>query len=118
MGDHGLSLTLSQKFRIGLARAALRDPALLVIEEPSEPLDADTKALVDDTLDRLCPGRTVVFLPEPNSTLRRCDTVLVLHQGKVAAHGEHRELIQTSDLYRHVQYVRFNEFRQATPVGS
>ena len=118
VGDHGLSLTLSQKFRIGLARAALRDPALLVIEEPDEPLDADTKALVDDTLDRLCPGRTVLFLPGRNSTLRRADSVLVLHEGKVAAFGEHRELVQTSDLYRHVQYERFNEFRRTSSVAS
>ena len=58
-----IPLKLGEQFRIALARALLRDPAILVIEEPATPLDEDTKGLIDDTLQRVLPGRTVIFLP-------------------------------------------------------
>src|SRR5262249_27777702 len=73
IGEMGHALTSSERFRIALARAILRDPALLVIEEPVTPLDDDTKSLLDDTLARLLPGRTAIFLPHRLSTIRTCD---------------------------------------------
>jgi ABC-type bacteriocin/lantibiotic exporter with double-glycine peptidase domain len=97
-------------FRIALARAILREPALLVIEEPATPLDEDTKGIIDDTLQRVLPGRTVIFLPHRLSTIRNCDQVFLLYEGKIEASGEHRELLNTSELYRHLQYMEFNEF--------
>src|SRR5207247_890592 len=60
IGDLGHPLKLGEMFRIALARALLRDPAILVIEETTTPLDEDTKALIDDTLQRVLPGRTVI----------------------------------------------------------
>jgi ATP-binding cassette subfamily B protein len=97
-------------FRLALARAILRDPAILVIEEPFEPLDEDTKGMIDDTLQRILPGRTVIFLPHRLSTIRACDQIFLLYQGKIDASGEHRELLNSSDLYRHLQYMEFNEY--------
>src|SRR5213078_2808583 len=73
IGELGHPLTLSQQFLIALARAILRDPALIIIEEPETPLDEDTKALLDDTLARVLPGRTAIFLPHRISTIRSCD---------------------------------------------
>jgi ATP-binding cassette subfamily B protein len=110
IGDQGHALNLGAQFRIALARAALRDPALLIIEEPTAPLDEDTKAMLDDTYARLLPGRTVIFLPHRLSTIKSCDQVLLLHEGKIEAAGDHRELLAGSDLYRHLQYLEFNEF--------
>lgn len=112
-------LDAGQCFRLGLARALARDPALLIIEEPDERLDADTKSLLKDTYDRLSQDRTVIFLPGRLSTVRRADRVVLLHQGRVAAMGPHEELVQTHPLYRHWEYIRFNEFRgEALPVYS
>src|SRR5437764_1458419 len=74
IGELGHSLTVSEQYRIALARAALRDPALLIIEEPEADLDEDTKNLLDDTMARLLPGRTAIFLPHRISTLRSCQT--------------------------------------------
>jgi ATP-binding cassette, subfamily B, bacterial len=110
IGEMGHPLKLGEKFRIALARAILREPSLYIIEEPSVPQDDDTKALIDDTFNRILPGRTVIFLPHRLSTIRRCDRVFLLYQGEIEASGEHRELLANNELYRHLQYLEFNEF--------
>lgn len=110
IGEMGHYLDGSQQFRIALARAVLRDPAILVIEEPPVPMPEEAKDLVDDTYSRLLTGRTVVFLPHRLSTIRRCDRIFLLNQGKIEAAGDHRELLASSELYRHLQYMEFNEF--------
>ena len=112
LGDHGESLTPGQAFRLGLARAALRNPAVLIIEEPHVFLDDDTKAMIDDAYQRLAQNRTLIFLPARLSTVKRCDQVVLLHEGKVAAIGSHSQLRKDSDLYRHWDYICFNSFRQ------
>jgi ATP-binding cassette subfamily B protein len=110
IGEMGHSLRSSEQFRIALARAILRDPALLIIEEPTIALDDDTKSLLDDTYARVLPGRTTIFLPHRLSTIRACDRVFLLYNGKIEAAGDHRELLTQNELYRHLQYLEFNEF--------
>ena len=114
VGELGHTLRISEQFRIALARAILRDPAILIVEEPLAPLDDDAKALLDDTFARILPGRTVIFLPHRSSTIRSCDQVFLLHKGHVEAAGEHRELLAKNQLYRHLQYIEFNEFAEQT----
>src|SRR5262249_15564392 len=110
IGDQGESLSIGQEFRIALARAILRDPTIVIIEEPTVHLDEDTKNLLDDTLARFCPGRTVIFLPHRLSTIRACDSIVILYDGKIATTGNHRDLTLASELYRHLQYTEFNVF--------
>src|SRR5262249_36037311 len=112
IGELGHGLTVGEQFRIGLARAILRDPALMIIEEPTTALDDDTKTLVDDTYTRFLPGRTVVFLAHRLSTIRSCDCVFLLDEGKIVAAAPHRDLLNQSDLYRHLQYLEFNVFTE------
>ena len=112
LGEHGEQLDTGQGFRLGLARAMLRNPALMIISEPEEPLDDDTKSMLEDTYNRICADRTVLFLPTRLSTLRRCDQVVLLHHGKIEAIGTHAELKKSSPLYRHWDYMQFNEFRR------
>ncbi|HEX4613574.1 MAG TPA: hypothetical protein VH092_35660, partial [Urbifossiella sp.] len=103
-GD-GIGLTPGQQFRIALARALLRDPNILVLEEPDGPVDEDTLALLDDTLERIGPGRTVFFLAHRLSTLRSVHRVFLLRGGRIAAAGSHRDLWQTNDQYRRLQVL-------------
>jgi ABC-type transport system involved in Fe-S cluster assembly fused permease/ATPase subunit len=111
IGEMGHPLKASEQFRIALARAILRDPALLIIEEPpAGALDEDTKALLDDSFTRLLPGRTTVFLPHRIATLNQCDQVILLHKGRIEGAGTHRELLDKSELYRHLHYLEFNMF--------
>jgi len=105
IGNLGLSLKPGQRFRIALARALLRDPAILVIEEPTGPIDEDTLALLDDTLERIRHGRTIIFLANRVSTLRSVDRVFVLQDGRLEASGQHKELWHSNGLYRRLQLV-------------
>ena len=110
IGPLGEYLTPDQQYRIGLARAALHDPSIVIIEEPHAPMDDEIKPLLDDTLARLSTGRTVIILPHRLSTIRSCDQVLVLQNGRLDASGPPREVRTSSKLYRHLQYMEFNQF--------
>jgi ATP-binding cassette subfamily B protein len=112
IGELGHSLTTSEQFRIALARAILRDPALLIIEEPETAFDEDTKSLLDDTWSRVLPGRTAIFIPHRISTIRSCDALFLLHKGRVVATGVHKELLSQNPLYRHLHYLEFNEIAE------
>lgn len=112
LGEHGEQLDVGQGFRLGLARAILRNPALMVVEEPGEALDNDTKTMLDDTYSRMTKGRTTIFLPTRLSTVRRTDMVVLLQKGKVAAIGSHAEVVKSSEAYRHWEYLRYNAFRK------
>jgi ABC-type multidrug transport system fused ATPase/permease subunit len=111
LGEHGVQLDAGQRFRLSLARAAVREPAIMIIEEPAAAMDAATKSMLDDAYQRLSANRTMIFLPTRLSTVKRCSRVIVIHEGKVAADGTHEQLLHRSDLYRHWEYVRFNPFR-------
>ena len=112
IGEHGEQLDAGQAFRLGLARAMLRKPALLIIEEPpSSLLDDETKQLIDDAYLRIAPGRTVIYIPSRLTTIRRCDPLVFIHKGKLEAVGPRSRMIQHSPLYQHWEYLNFNEFR-------
>lgn len=111
LGEHGVALDRGQIFRLSLARAIVRQPALLVIEEPNIALDAATKAMLDDAYQRISGNRTVIFLPTRLSTVKKCARIVLIHEGRVAVDGVHEQLVRTSDLYRHWEYIHFNPFR-------
>jgi ATP-binding cassette, subfamily B, bacterial len=105
IGPAGYSLTPGERFRVALARALLRDPSILIIEEPVGPIDEDTLALLDDTLVRVSAGRTIIFLAQRLSTLRKVDRVFLLKNGHLEASGSHSDLWQNNDQYRRLQIM-------------
>ena len=117
LGEHGEQLTAGQAFLLGLARAVIRNPAVIIVEEPTEPLDQATKDFLDDTYQRLTSQRTVLFIPTRLSTVRRCDRVVVIDGGQVESMGPQAELVKTCELYRHWEYVTFNAFRRNGEKG-
>lgn len=100
IGGSGHSLRPGERFRIALARAVLRDPAVLVIEEPSEPFDPDSAALIDDAITRLQPGRTIIVLARRSSTVRKADVVIVIQDGKIAGNAEHDTAASASQMHK------------------
>lgn len=118
LGEHGTALDPGQMFRLNLARAVVRQPALMIIEEPPLPLDSETKALLDDAYQRVSSNRTVIFLPFRLSTVKRCSRVVLIHEGRVAVDGVHEQLVRSSELYKHWEYVRFNPFREESEIGT
>jgi len=111
VGDLGEPLTLSQQFRIALARAILRDPSVVVLEEPPGGMSEEDKAWLDDTMTRFLAGRTAILLPSRLSTLRRVSRVVMMHQGQVIDSGPDRELYQSCPRYKHWLYMNFHHFR-------
>jgi ATP-binding cassette subfamily B protein len=105
IGDLGHALRPGERFRIALARALLRDPSVLVIEEAAGPIDEDTLALLDDTVERIRSGRTIIFLANRLSTLRAVDRVFLLRNGHLEASGNHRDLWQSNKQYRRLQVL-------------
>ncbi len=117
LGEYGVALDRGQVFRLSMARAIVRQPALLVIEEPNIVLDASTKAMLDDAYQRISGNRTVIFLPTRLSTVKKCSRIVMIHDGKIAVDGVHDQLVRSSELYRHWEYVRFNPFRNDSDAG-
>jgi len=88
IGAGGSSLTVGERYRIALARAILRDPAVLILEEPAEPLDGDSLMLLDDTLARWRSGRTILILAKRPQTASQVDRVIHLQNGRVVESTE------------------------------
>lgn len=108
-------LTSDATFRIGLARAALRNPSVIVVEEPEARFDQAVEQQTLDAMRSLVKHSTItVVLPQRLLTLRQCDVVVMLHEHKVADTGTHADLLQRNELYRHLNYLKFNPF-QAVP---
>lgn len=110
IGPLGHYLKPDEQYRIALARAFLHDPSIVIIEEPSVALDEETKHLIDDTISRLSENRTLIVLPHRLSTIRSCDQIVILHGGRIESIGKPRQLQNESKLFRHIQYVEFNQF--------
>ncbi len=105
-------LTSDTAFRLGIARANLRAPSIIVLEEPERHVDPKTEQDTIDAIRSLVKQASItVLLPHRLLTVRQCDVVVLIHEHKVADIGSHAELLQRSDLYRHLNYVRFNPFR-------
>ncbi len=110
LGEHGTSIGVGEAFQLGLARAVLRDPAVLIIQEPEAVLEDDLRDAIDDAYQRITQGRTVIFLPSRLSTIRRSDQVVLLHDGKVEGIGAHSELRKASETYRQRDHITFHSF--------
>ncbi len=114
IGKHGEKLDAGQTFRLALARAVLRDPAVLIIAEPDGEISNDDKSLIDDACRRVLRSSTVIFIPKRLPTLRHVDRIVLLNRGKVEVVGTHEVLVKTSAIYRHWEYIHFNEYRHET----
>ncbi len=110
IGQLGHYLKPDEQFRIALARAYLHDPSILIVEEPNQPIDDDTKHFIDDTLTRLSVGRTLIVIPHRLSSVRSATMSSSCTNGRVEDVGPPSQLQAESKLYRHLIYIEFNEF--------
>jgi ATP-binding cassette subfamily B protein len=97
--ERGTNLSGGQKQLLAFARAAIRAPRILVLDEATASLDVRTEALIQDALDRLLVGRTAIIIAHRLSTIRNVDRILVLKRGQLIESGSHQELLQQGGLY-------------------
>ncbi|MFA5831591.1 MAG: ABC transporter ATP-binding protein [Candidatus Paceibacterota bacterium] len=94
VGERGVKLSVGQKQRIAIARAVLRNPAILILDEPTSALDSKTEKELTKSLEELMRGRTTVIVAHRLSTVRKADKIAVIEEGKLVESGTHNELIQ------------------------
>ena len=109
VGERGVTLSGGQKQRIAIARALLKNPRILLLDDATSSVDAETERLIQIALERLMEGRTSFIIAQRLSTVRMADKVLVLQGGRVAAAGTHEELLQKSGLYAEIYYRNLRE---------
>jgi subfamily B ATP-binding cassette protein MsbA len=109
VGERGMRLSGGERQRIAIARALLKDPAILVLDEATSSLDMASEALVQEALDRLMRGRTTFVIAHRLPTVRNADRILVLSGGQIIEQGSHDELLARGGLYRRLYEMQFRE---------
>jgi len=99
VGERGLTLSGGQRQRIGIARAIIRNSAILILDEPTAALDSESEKVVIEALERVMKGRTVITIAHRLSTIRDADKIVVLKDGLVAEQGSHDELVALGGEY-------------------
>jgi ATP-binding cassette, subfamily B, bacterial len=118
VGERGLTLSGGQRQRIAIARAIVRNSPILILDEPSSGLDANSEQLVFEALDRLMQGKTSIVIAHRLSTIRSAKCIYVVHDGGIVESGTHEELMQrVGGEYRKLYDTQFNTEEAAASIG-
>jgi subfamily B ATP-binding cassette protein MsbA len=117
VGERGVKLSGGQRQRIAIARALLKDPAVLILDEATSSLDTESERLIEDAMERLLAGRTTLIIAHRLSTVRRADRLIVLDHGSIVEEGSHADLLARGGLYARLYQHQFRDGDVLMGVG-
>ena len=108
MGDRGLKLSGGERQRIAIARALLKDPPILILDEATSHLDTQSEKEVQKALENLMKARTVFVIAHRLSTIQKADRILVMDKGKIVQQGTNEFLLRMGGMYKKLYDLQFN----------
>ena len=109
VGNRGLKLSGGEKQRISIARVLLKDPALLIFDEATSALDSISEAAIQEAIDPLIRERTSILIAHRLSTILAADEILVVRDGRIVEHGQHRDLVHAGGTYQELYETQFSK---------
>lgn len=118
VGERGVKLSGGQRQRLAIARVMLKDAPILILDEATSALDSDVEAAIQENLDQLMKGKTVIAIAHRLSTIAAMDRLVVMEQGRIVEQGSHAELIRHDGLYARLWRRQSGGFLEAAPTPS
>ena len=114
LAEAGTTLSGGQRQRLAIARAFIKDPRILILDEATSSLDSESERLIQDALDHFLKGRTAFIIAHRLSTVQRADRILVIEKGSIVEQGSHQELLAMDGVYRRLYETQFGR-QEETP---
>jgi ATP-binding cassette, subfamily B, bacterial MsbA len=107
IGDRGVKISGGERQRLSIARALLKNPPILILDEATSSLDTESEKMVQEAIDRLMMGRTSIVIAHRLSTVQKADKIVLLNKGEIVEEGKHEELLKTQGLYNKLYQMQF-----------
>lgn len=112
LSERGTTLSAGQRQLISFARALVKDPEILIMDEATSNIDTETEGLIQDALGRLMKGRTTIAIAHRLSTIQKADQIIVIHRGRIREKGNHQELLRQKGLYYNLYKLQYENGRE------